>query len=380
MELNKTIRILDPHGGWGNHDMGYYFSGDVENYSKYDTGLCNRLLHWEILEDLRVKSNDDDLKLLVQTKIWPELEILEIPNTFGIEYKETYGTWRSGYVYDELHMKSIYDLNSKTIKMATPLTKKKLYSMYKKENFNFDKENHLYTDFGYQSLSSIHNYINKSCTDTKLVFNKKNRPLQNIKIKHTFIKEHVEGKYRRGCIGIHIRRGNGVDITEEDIISYPENLRDEYRSFVKNNVKVKEPTYKFYSDEIYFEIIDKILETNSEQEIYISHDLPDELMKHYYDRYGNYNVKTKRDDRFFYETYYSNNKIDVYHLVKYGNVIDNVMDLMSLSHCHFIITSPHSSWSEFAYSYKNATHIDVDKGIDKIIYEYKNFLNPITLI
>ena len=378
MDLNKTIRILEPHGGWGNHDMGYYLSGNLENYTKYDTGLCNRIFHWEVLADILIKSNDSDLKLLVQNKIWPELEILEIPHTSGIEYQKTGGTWRSKYEYDELHMKSIYDLDTKTIKMATPLTKKKLYSMYRNKKFNFNKQNHLYTDFGYETLSSIHNYISKSSTDTKSAFNKNNRPLQKIKLKHTMLKEHVDGKYRN-FVGIHIRRGNGVTITEDDILSYPENIRDEYRNFVKNNVVVQDVNYKFYSDKIYFEIIDKILEINPTQEIYISHDLPDELIQQYYTRYGN-SIRTKYDDREFYQNYYMSNKIDVLHMVKYGNVIDNVMDLMTLSHCPFIITSPHSSWSGFAYSYKNATHIDVDKGIDKIIYEYKNFLNLITLI
>lgn len=375
MEYKKTIRILDPHGGWGDHDMGYYFYDKITHHTKYDTGLCNRIFHWEVLADLYLKSKDTDLQLLVQNKIWPELEILEVPYTHGVKYRETYGVWQSKYEYDELHMKTVFDIDNQNVKMATPISNKKLYSIYKNQKFDFNGSNHWYSNFGYETLTSIKNKINSSYKDNKSLFSLDDRPLRKIKIKHTLVKEHIEQKYQ-DCVGIHIRRGNGVLITEDDILSFPNHLRDEYRKFVKNNVKISDDSYKFYKDELYFKIIDKILEINPIQNIYISHDLPDRLMEHYYDRYPNSNIETKRDERYFYETYYANNNIDISHLINYGNVLDNVMDLMTLSHCNFIITSPHSSWSEFARLYKNTTWFNINDNFDKIVDEYKNLIIP----
>jgi hypothetical protein len=372
MEFTKTIRLLDPHGTWGDHNNGFYFGNDKKSATRMDTGLCNRIFHWEVFSDLITKSKEQDLHLLVQDKIWPELDLLEFPYTIGTSYRKTFHEWQSYYDYDILHMKTVFDKANQTVKLATPITKKDLFSMYKTQTFNFKDGKDWYSDFGFETLRSIYRSINPKFHKDKPLFHSHTRPLQQIRIKHTLVKEHIEKKYK-GWVGIHIRRGNGVNISDDDILSYPPETRDDYRNFVKENVTVKDEAYRFYQDEVYFELIDKILAINPVQRIYISHDLPDNLMQQYFNRYGHHIIETKYNSRYFYETYYANNNINVPHMINYGNVLDNVMDLMTLSHCDFIIGSPKSSWSEFAYSYKNAPWYNINDKFDVIVGNYKEF-------
>jgi N-glycosylase/DNA lyase len=59
------------------------------------------------------------------------------------------------------------------------------------------------------------------------------------------------------------------------------------------------------------------------------------------------------------------------HLIDYANVIDNLVDLFMLSNCPYIITSPGSSWSEFAKYYKDKESdniLDVNKKLEQSDY------------
>lgn len=371
MELTKSIRILDPHDNWGEHNNGYYFAHHKKG-ANMDTGFCNRIFHWEVFADMVHQSKEQDLHLLVQRKIWPEIDLLEIPYTIGTIYRNKFHEWQSYYDYDILHMKTVWNPKDKSVKLATPITEKNLLSMYKNQNFDFSKGNNWYSDFGYYSLRSIYTKLNPSFKKDKPIFDETSRPLQQIRLKHTLVKEHMEKKYK-DYIGIHIRRGNGVTISDDDILSMPEDTREAYRDWVKNNVKVMDDGYKFYQDEVYFELIDKILEINPRQMIYISHDLPDELMAQYYHRYGHHIIETKMNSRYFYETFYANAGLDIPFLINYANVIDNVTDLFALAHCGFIIASPKSSWSEFAYCYKNVPWYNINDKFDVILENYKEF-------
>ena len=43
-----------------------------------DTGLCNRLMHWEIAYGIN-KVNNFKFNILVEQAFWPELQYLNIP-------------------------------------------------------------------------------------------------------------------------------------------------------------------------------------------------------------------------------------------------------------------------------------------------------------
>jgi hypothetical protein len=64
------------------------------------------------------------------------------------------------------------------------------------------------------------------------------------------------------------------------------------------------------------------------------------------------------------------NRHDVYRLKTYGNVVENIVDLFSLSYCSFLIKSNKSTWSEFAEDYRHQPALDATNSIDKIIEKY----------
>jgi hypothetical protein len=198
------------------------------------------------------------------------------------------------------------------------------------------------------------------------------RPLQNIKLKHTFIQNLLEN-FTKGCVGIHIRRHNGVSVLEDDINSLPDNNREEYRQFIQKTNSVHN-AYKFIRDDVYFEIIDEILKINPNQKFYVSSDLPKKFLTQFYDKYSNNLLDNTSIIKKITEFLVDNNH-DVYKLKTYGNVVENIVDLFSLSYCNFLIKSNKSTWSEFAEEYRHQPALDATKGVDKITEKYIKVFN-----
>lgn len=366
----NTLRWTDPYGSWGNHDRPYYFGTCSENKSKYDTGLCNRLLHWEIASKL-VEYSKEDVDILIQKKIWPELELLELPNTIGISLTENYAEYQSKYDYDALYLKTVFDIENNKTYQSKPITETKLISLIKNKKITFKSGKHWYSDFGYHSLRSIYTHINQKDLNYNLDFSELSRPLKKIKLKHTYISNLLETKMK-DFVGIHIRRGNGVTFKKEQDVHLQPEIADSFYKWRSDYVKEQDELYEFYPDTRYFFIIDMILTVNPKQEFYISHDMPDEFIKPFYDRYGKKIIESKMESRHHFEEFYSSCGIDVPKLINYGNVIDNVMDLFSLSNCPMMIISPNSSWSEFAYTYKNIGWHEPNDDIENILNGYKS--------
>lgn len=375
MEPEFTLRWLDPFENWGDHNVAYFNARYRENPTRHDSGLCNRMFHWELGYMICEMANvEDRISIVLQKKIWPELDLIELPYTFGASNVNTYQDWQSKFEYDTLYMKTVFDIKEQTVKMAKPITETKLISIFKNNKFSLKSGHHWYSNFEYHSIESLYRkmqpeiYKNYEMVINK-VFGVHERPLQKIRIKHTEIHNLLEEKYAE-YVGIHIRRGNGVTVTEEDY----DNIKDE--SFKKNlkewrdkNVTIQDEGYLFYHNEKYFEVMDKMLELNPTQLFYISHDMDDSLLEPFYKRYGN-KIESSKTNRFYYETYYSNAGLDVPFLVNYGNVIDNVTDLFSLANCRMIISSPSSSWSHFATEYKKAIYAVINDQMKNIMDMY----------
>ena len=65
-EYKNTLRWVEPFGGW---------SKDTE-----DTGLCNRIFHWEVAYDIS-KNNNFDYQIILEEKYWPEFKLIDLPKT-----------------------------------------------------------------------------------------------------------------------------------------------------------------------------------------------------------------------------------------------------------------------------------------------------------
>lgn len=378
MNYDKTIRILDPFNGWGNHTEFYKLKNRTVspleiNIGNDDTGLCNRLFHWEVFYDLYQNCGDINVNLAVQEWIWPELDLLYLPNTLSVAYSNIGTDWYSNVPHADLYFKSIFDEATETVHLSEKMTYDKILSMYKTNNFDFNKINHWFTDEGYITLEKIYESLGEPDLEKK----RGNRPISQISILDKYIEERIRGNCN-DRIGIHIRRGNGVVITDDDIKTLPPDIQSKYKDRVDSKFTIVCDAYTFTDDSIYFELIDSILEKNPNQKFYISHDLPNEYFNHYYKRYGHEIINTKLDDALYFNDYYNNKLKHAGMLVSYSNAIDNIVDLFSLVNCKSLIKSTSSSWSEFAHYHtpkpayriadiKNRMIADKDKLIDEIL-------------
>lgn len=376
MEPEFTLRWLDPFENWGDHNVAYFNSRYRQNPTRHDSGLCNRLFHWELAHMLCEMANvEDRISIILQKKIWPELELIELPYTVGVTNVNTYQDWQSKFEYDTLYMKTVFDIENNTVNMAKPITETKLLSIFKNKKFSLKSGKHWYSDFKYHSIESLYRKLDPSVfinyeTVKDHVFGIEQRPIQKIKLKHTQINDLLESKFKE-FVGIHIRRGNGVTVTEEDYDNIKDKtFRKKLKEWRDKNVTVQDEGYRFYHNESYFEIMDKMLDLNPKQTFYISHDMSDDLLEPFYKRYGN-KIESSHTNRHYFETYYSNAGLDVPFLTNYGNVIDNITDLFSLANCQMIISSPSSSWSNFATEYKNAIHAVINDQMINIMNMYK---------
>jgi len=359
MNYKKTIRLLEPHGGWGISSEYYNKNITNSNYKiilNNDTGLCNRIFHWEALHHAVVEANDDEVHIAVQKEWWPEIELLEIPDTVAVEYEPTRGNdWYSGIEQSNLYLKTIFDTSNNSLELSKQMTKEFFYNLFKNKNFEKILENnHWYLDEGYITLSSIgtdvFDYKDGDEFCKKLFINNKIRPIDKIHLKDNSVQKDITKKYQ-SYVGIHIRRGNGIHLTDEVIENLPADKKEEYVEYYKNNFKIDCEAYKFINDTEYYTSIDEILKINPKQKIYISHDLTDNLIENFYEKYPK-NIVTKKDIRKKYYNHYKKRIPNLDHLIKYGNILDNVLDLFIFASCGFKVLYANSTWSEFAGKYR----------------------------
>jgi len=287
-----------------------------------DTGFCNRIVTWEILQFLNER-NGFSFEIKMGESWWPELkEVLQFPNTSLIN--ENINDSRESKI--EFIVK-----NSKRIGIED------LNKMIETNNFNLNDDSY-YVDIDFGKVAEIFHSVGLKTKNFK-------RPIHGIKIKNKELNEFIESTLSE-CIGIHIRRGRGVKYKDK-LNTLPKENIEKYISFHKpfGEATYEYYIYKFIEDAKYFQIIDNILKINPSQKFYISHDLSDELMEYYEKKYPN-NIITRK---IFYDKI--NNK---YPNTKKNHVMDSI-DLISLSNSFITIGSQYSTWSIFAIDYKDKT-------------------------
>jgi hypothetical protein len=336
-EYERTLRWLEPFGGWRGFTA--------------DTGLCNRIFHWEVAYEIN-KQNNFKYYILLEEKYWPENKLLDIPTTKTITNIEG-----DPHEVEKLKFIAVYDTINKKINTAKPLYSDNIEKMFREGSLKLGDKGHYFSNFGYKELSNL--YPNE-------VFNKIERPLSKIKLKHRSIEESIINEMKN-VVGIHIRRGNGIPYTSEDLISLPENKRDKFSLIKRAVAEQSHMAYSFHRDELYFNIMDNILKINPNQKFYISTDLPDDIMDYFYKKYRNNLV----DKTFLLNVVYDyilNSGFKKSDFV-YGNVVENLVDLFSLSYTSFLVKVPTSTWSIFAESYTKKESVFVTDDWDKTIRE-----------
>jgi len=290
-----------------------------------DTGLCNRLLCWELLKIIN-HIHDDKFEVIIDIQQNPEtnncfeLENTTVLNTDTINFDE----------YLPITDEMIQDIVDGKLKL---------------EDKNY------YTDFTQRQISDfLPNY-------TK-------RFISNLEFKHKDINKDIRDIIKHS-IGIHIRRGRGVKINNGNSIDL--NLFEGWNHDILSEyirLKVKDmPAWKFYKFdfikyEVYFEKIDLISEKSPYQKFYISHDLHDNDFQRWIDRYP--------DNLIFKNQFYdllSGWEIPLELHTK------NFLDLYCLSNTRELFKTSLSTWSELACDYTGKFGIDINSTSDENILD-----------
>jgi len=324
-----------------------------------DTGLCNRIFHWELAYGIN-KANDFDFDILVEERFFPELKYLNFPNTSWFRKEES------------------LDLNYNTIddkfwRGYTPITYDMMKKMSADKNYKLDTTKDYYADFGFDFIDEFSTFVE----ETPILID---RPLQKITIKNKFLDERIK-KVTDKVVGVHIRRfpvgtyrdendeanlRNGEpidwDVDHDEILKPADgqtkkDRQKELHGLVKNDGKVRmnfagdKEGYTVINDSAYFACMDKIVELNPSQKFYISTDIPKSNLKKFYDRYDivDYDYVINGDNRL--SRYFSRNKDFDSPKGFHRHAFKNVVDLFSLSNCYFLFKFGQSTWSTFAQDY-----------------------------
>ena len=278
-------------------------------YETNDTGLCNRLLCWELVKIIN-HIHDDKFEIVLDDQQNPEtnncftLEDTTMVNTSDINFDD----------YLPISDIMVQDIIDGKLKLG---------------------DKNYYTDFTKRQINDfIENYSK--------------RFIKSLKFKHNDINEDIKFVIQ-SSIGIHVRRGRGVKIHKDNTIDL--NLFEGWNHDILSDyvrMKVKDmPAWKFYQfdfikDEVYFEKIDLILKKLPKQKFYISHDLKDEYFERWVERYP--------DNIILKDTFYdllSNWEIPLEVHTK------NFLDLYCLCNTREIFKTPLSTWSDLACDYNN---------------------------
>jgi len=298
------------------------------NYDTNDTGLCNRILCWEILQIIN-HLHDNKFKVVIDDQQNPEVH-----NCFTFENT------------------TVTDARNIDFDDYLPITNELLKDIINKGK-KLDNKNY-YTDFTVRQINDISK-------------NYKTRFLKNLRFRHDDINKDILSEIQTS-IGIHVRRGRGVKITKQgedniiDLSLFDGWNHDLLADYVKTKVKDL-PAWKFYQfdfvkDEEYFEKIDIILEKNPQQKFYISHDLKDEYFERWVERYPK-NIILKGN---FYD------------LIKAWEIplelhTKNFLDLYCLCNTMEIIKTPYSTWSDLATDYNKKKGVYLKWDSDKKILD-----------
>lgn len=300
------------------------------NYDTNDTGLCNRILCWEIVQIIN-HLHDNKFEVVVDDQQNPEIH-----NCFTFE--NTTVTEARNIDFDDY------------LPITNKLLKEIINKGKKLENKNY------YTDFNFRQINDVSE-------------NYKTRFIQGLKFKHDDINKDILSEIQTS-IGIHVRRGRGVKIIKDSLhdggnatidLSLFEGwnhelLADYIRAKVKDLPAWEFYQFKFVKDETYFRIIDLILEKNPNQKFYISHDLKDEYFERWVERYPE-NIILKSD---FYDM------INAWEIPLELHT-KNFLDLYCLCNTMEIIKTPLSTWSDLACDYNNKEGIYLEWESDNQI-------------
>jgi hypothetical protein len=297
----------------------------------YDTGFCNRVFHWEIASYINDVLYDNKFKIAVESSQWPETkELVTLPNTIVVSNEDEY--------FNKLNDIHILD---KTLVDV-------LLGNYK-----------LNLDSNYISKFS---YIDMGILETKKYIKEIKRPLSEIKLKNKKLEKDIQSQVS-DLVGIHLRRSRGVKIPQ---YMYESDEYSDYIKFRKEQGAIEFSIFDYVENEVYFNVIDSILEMNKNQKFYLSHDIPSEFVYEFKERYNDV-IFTKDDIKSNLDLSFINDSYQMH--------VDNMIDLFSLSNTKYLLSYPVSTWSVFAYEYDSKKRNFITDELPMILSNYERIQN-----
>ena len=307
--------------------MGYILADGNPSVYNFDLGFGSRLFAWAQAYYMANKSNHT---VLIPSDEWVEQIFLHLPNTNTIPREHIE------------NQKWTFLRREPTLDVLTDVEMWKIEGMCAVDD------------------------------ERKLI---KNDPLRKIKFKEDELNEFISNV--QSHYGLHLRRWGGVRVKPDkinDVLRTLPNgkIRLEYYKMMKTCGFIDQPeTYDppWIADSEYFRCMDIILK-EPESKIYISTDLPKDLIGYYYDRYPN-SVLTVHDYlkpwlELVSKYYNLNNVLDITKRNK-TTVMDVAIDLLDffiLSKSKSFIQSFDSQWGEAARRMGNPSALSHSIGID----------------
>ena len=271
-----------------------------------DTGFCNRIFHWEFAYEVN-KRNNFEFNILLQEHFWPEYKYIDLPYTemYNHDIHKPTNTNIPLFEPDYLPDNSINNI----IRYTNPFSSWDI----KENNFELDTQYDWYPTCGFNFVRDIEkNY-------------KYHRPLQLIKLRNKELDKLIKDK-ASDLVGVHIRRGEGTKPFTPDA------------------------PMKAIDNELYFKIMDAILEENPNQKFYISCDVPLENIKVFFEKYDCITYKNLE-----LKKYHQKEKFKKLHRF----TLQNIVDLFMLANAKFLITVNKSTWSSFANLYNKRLFVEL---------------------
>lgn len=327
----RYLRVLEPWKG---------------GHTPFDTGLGNRLLHFDACYIIYMVSGAEHF-LELETRYWNELKYIELPGARDIDIRH--------HLEDAQQWLGTYDLDfpNDSITKLPCIGNKEIEGFLKTGTIDLPEPRY-YFKFDWDYVSKIL----RKAKELKIPSG-----LRRAKIKNPYLRKAISN-IAVNAVGIHMRRGNGVWKSEKDYAELPTSV-----SSNKDYNALPNTIYKYWSDNKYISVMKEMVEIYPEQKFYISCDLLDHEYEYLRDKFPG-KIYTRKDvidllpDEITNEIRFNSVK-DINRVA-----IESVVDMNTLANSSYILGSPHSTWLDSILRMKKVRYNFINEAKDEILKNY----------
>lgn len=337
----RYLRVVEPWGG---------------GHTPFDTGFGNRLLHWDACYMLYMVSGGEHF-LDIEQRYWLEFKYFDLPGTRTFDMRhsnEDIHAWMNSYDFD---------YKNDSITKLPCIGDEQVEEFLKTGKLDLPEPRY-YFKFNWD-------YVGKILE--KAVELDIPSGLKRMKPKFTTMHRNIQ-RMGNNCIGIHIRRGNGVYKSNTDYAELPQSVRENKYYF-----QFGDTIYKYWKNNVYKSLMKEILDIDKVKKFYISCDLLDEEYE-YLKKELPGTIYTRKDiiDNLPKNITKGINFKDVED--KERVALESVVDMLCLSQCNYIVGAPHSTWTDAVRRMKPVPFSTISEPRDLILPQIERAIKNYTSI